>query len=131
MPTVGAMSNYLENKLLNHVLRGVSYTAPDKVYVALYTSDPTDTDIGVEVSGGSYERCEVTFTSPVAGEVSNATDIFFPEATANWGEVTHFGIRDAATGGNLLFHGEAEPSKVVLSGDQLIIKAGQLVVKLD
>lgn len=59
------MSNYLENALLNAVLRNTSYTSPSTVFVALYTSDPTDAGSGTEVSGGSYARKSVTFGSPL------------------------------------------------------------------
>ena len=86
---MSAISDYLENKLIDHVLRGVTYTRPSKVYAALYKTNPTDADTGTEVSGGSYARQEVTFSAPVDGETSNASDILFPEATSDWGDITH------------------------------------------
>lgn len=128
---MSAISDYLENKLIDHVLRGVTYTRPSKVYAALYKTNPTDADTGTEVSGGSYARQEVTFSAPVDGETSNASDILFPEATSDWGDITHFGIRDALTGGNLLFHDKVTVNKVITSGDQLILKTGEIQVKLD
>ena len=57
-------SNYLENALINAVLRNTSYTSPTTVYVSLYTTDPTDADSGTEVSGGLYARTAVTFGAP-------------------------------------------------------------------
>ena len=41
-----AISNYLENKILNHTLNNVPYTQPEVVYLALFKSDPTDDNIG-------------------------------------------------------------------------------------
>lgn len=131
MPTTGAMSNYLEDLLLNLVLRGGSYTPPATVYVALYTSDPTDGDTGTEVTGGGYARQPVTFTDASNGQTSNTTDILFPVATSDWGTITHVGIRDAATGGNLLFRAALDQPKTILSGDQFKIPAGQLVISID
>lgn len=131
MPTTGAMSNYLETAILNAVLRGIPYSTPPTVYVALYTTDPTDEDIGVEVSGEGYVRQPVTFGEPSDGVVSNTEDILFPVASANWGTITHVGIRDAETGGNLLFHSALEMPKTIEIGDQLKIPAGQLVISLD
>lgn len=128
---MGALSNYLEAALLNAVLRNIPYTSPATVYLALYKSDPTDADTGTEVSGGGYARQPVTFTAPSNGQVSNSADVIFPVATADWGTVTHVGIRDAATGGNLLWYGPLQVSKTILINDQLIIKAGDLVVSLD
>ena len=67
------MSNYLENALLNGTLNATTYTAPAAVYVALYTSDPTDANTGTEVSGGSYARQSVTFAAPSDGLSADAT----------------------------------------------------------
>ena len=127
---MAAMSNYLENALINAVLRNTSFTSPATVYVALYTSDPTDADSGTEVSGGSYARQAVTFGAPSNGVSTNSAQVTFPVATASWGTITHFGIRSASTGGNLLFHGALGTSKIVSINDQLVFLTGQLSVTL-
>lgn len=120
------LSDYLENKLLDHILRNVPWASPTTVYAALYINDPTDADTGTEVTGGGYARQAITFSAPSDGETTNVADVIFPEATANWGNITHIGIRDAATGGNLLFHGELQANKIIESGDQFILKAGEI-----
>jgi hypothetical protein len=125
-----AISDYLENKLIDGTLRGTTYTAPATVYVALYKSDPTDADAGSEVAGGSYVRKAATFSAPSNGSTSNTADILFTQATADWGEITHVGVRDAATTGNLLYHGPLDQAKTIYSGDQFKIPAGQLKVTL-
>ena len=123
-------SNYLENALINAVLRNTSYTSPATVYVSLYTSDPTDADSGTEVSGGSYARTAVTFGAPSNGVSTNSADVTFPTATASWGTVTHIGIHDASTSGNLLFHTPLDTSKTIDSGDIFKITTGNLSVTL-
>jgi hypothetical protein len=124
------MSNYLENALINGTIRGSSYTAPTNVYVALYTSDPTDADTGTEVSGGSYARQIVTFAAPSNGvSVSNA-DVTFPQATGSWGTIGWIGLRDAVSGGNLLYHTALDASKVIDTGDVFKINSGNLSVTL-
>ena len=123
-------SNYLENALINAVLRNTSYTSPATVYVSLYTSDPTDADTGTEVSGGSYARTSVTFDAPSNGVTQNSADVTFPTATASWGTVTHIGIHDASTSGNLLFHTPLDTSKTIDSGDIFKITTGNLSVTL-
>jgi len=125
------MSNYLENALLNHVFRNTAMTSPTTVYVALYTSDPTDDDTGAEVSGGGYERQAVTFSAPSNGVISNSSTIIFPVATANWGTITHIGIKDASTGGNLLVYNAVIQPKTINAGDQVIINAGELTITFD
>lgn len=126
-----SMANYLEDKLLNLVLRNTAYTQPTAVYLALYTSDPGETDAGTEVSGGGYARQAVTFGAPVSNTVSNTNIVTFPVATASWGTVAYVGIRDAATGGNLLFSAAVGTSQAVGVNNQVIFNAGQITVNLD
>jgi hypothetical protein len=125
-----SMSDYLENKILNAVLRNTAYTSPSQVYIALFTSDPTDAGTGTEVNGGGYARQPITFNAPSNGQVTNSMDILFPVATASWGTVTHIGIYDASTGGNLLFHGALTTSKTISTDDQLKIAAGDITITL-
>lgn len=124
------MSNYLENELIDHIVRNSSWSSPATIYLALYTSDPTDADSGTEVSGGAYARQSVAFDAPSNGVTQNTSDITFPQATADWGTITHVGLRDALTGGNLLFHGALSPNTQINNGGQLQIDAGDLEVTL-
>lgn len=125
------LSNYLENKLLDHVLRNVSYTSPTTVYVGLYTSDPADDNSGTEVSGGSYARQILSVTTATAGIVTSSVDVTFPQATGNWGTITHIGLLDALTSGNLLMHTPLTTSKLIETGDILKVPTGNLTASLD
>jgi hypothetical protein len=124
------MSNYLENALINAVLRNTSYTSPTTTYLALYTSDPTDADTGTEISGGSYARQAITFGAPSNGTSTNSAAVEFPQATADWGIISHVAIRDAVTSGNLLFHTALDASKTINNGDVFKITTGNLSVQL-
>jgi hypothetical protein len=124
------MSNYLENALINVTLRATAYTAPTTVYVALFTTDPTDAGSGTEVSGGSYARTAVTFAAPSNGVTTNSADVTFPTCTLAWGTVTHIGLRDASTSGNLLYHTPLDASKTIDLGDIFKITTGNLSVTL-
>lgn len=124
------MSNYLENAVINAVLRNTSYTSPTTVYVGLFTSDPTDAGSGTEVSGGSYARVAVTFGSPSNGVSTNSAAVEFPQATGSWGTITHIGIHDALTTGNLLFHTALDTSKAIATGDIFKIASSNLSVTL-
>lgn len=140
---MAAMSDFLENKLIDWLFRGQAIgitgasaaagTGPTNLYVALLTAAPSDTGGGTEVSGGSYARVAVssalanwagtqaaastTASSGTSGTTSNNATITFPAPTANWGSITHFGIYDASTGGNLLIHGALTTAKTVNNGD--------------
>ncbi len=124
------MSNYLETALINGTLRATNFTAPTTIYVALYTSDPTDADTGTEVSGGSYARQTVTFGAPSNGVSTNSGAVTFPTASGLWGTVTHVGLRDASTSGNLLYYAPLTASKSIDTGDIFTIAAGNLSVTL-
>jgi hypothetical protein len=124
------MSNHLENALINATLRNTGYTSPTTTYLALYTTDPTDADSGTEVTGGSYVRQSLAFSSPSNGVSTNSSAIEFPQATADWGTISHVGIRDAVTSGNLLYHTALDSSKVINNGDIFKITTGNLSVTL-
>ncbi|MCC7462087.1 MAG: hypothetical protein IT480_06440 [Gammaproteobacteria bacterium] len=130
---MAALSDYLENNLIDWLLRAQSFTPPATVYVGLLTAAPSDSGGGTEVSGGSYARVSVasslanwagtqsaastTASSGTGGTTSNNGAITFPSPTANWGTVTHVGIYDASSGGNLLIWAALTTSKTVNNGD--------------
>lgn len=125
------ISNYLENKLLDHVLRNTSYTSPTTVYVGLYTSNPGEGNTGTEVSGGSYARQSLSVTTASGGIVTSSADVTFPQATGSWGTISHIGLLDAVTSGNLLMYTALTTSKAIESGDVLKIATGSLTASID
>jgi len=125
-----SFSNYLETKVLDHVFGGNAYTAPSTLYVALFTTDNTDTGGGTEVSGGAYARQTATFT--VSGNTATTSaDIEFPTATANYGTVIAVAVMDASTGGNQLAYAGLTTDKTIETGDVFRIPAGDLDITLD
>jgi hypothetical protein len=128
---MAALSQYLEQALLDHVLRNTAYTSPSTVYLALYESDPLSG--GTEVSGGSYARQSVSFDAPSASgdqsTVANSADVTFSDMPST--TVTHVGILDASSSGNLLLGGALTSSRTVSSGDPVTVLAGELVVGLE
>ena len=115
---MSAISNYLENALINATLRNTTYTSPTTVYAGLFTTDPTDAGSGSEVSGSGYTRKAITFAAPSNGVTTNsAAAVEFDQATGSWGTITHFAIFDALTTGNMLYYGALTTSKTIASGD--------------
>ena len=133
LATAQSMTNYLENKLVDHVFRGTSYTAPASVYASLFTAaSGCDAGTVTEVSGGSYARVAISgatsswkgthgtttgASSGTNGTISNAAAVTFPAPTANWGTVTHWGLWDASSTGNLLICQTLTVSKTINNGD--------------
>jgi hypothetical protein len=125
-----SFSNYLENKVLDHVFGGAAYTAPTTLYVGLFTSNPGETGSGTEVSGGSYARQTIAFTV-TGSQASNTAAVEFPTATASWGTITFAAIYDALSGGNLLAYGALTTSKTIDNGDVFRIPTGDFDIDLD
>ena len=124
------LTDYSENAILN-LMRSVAWTA-FAAYVALFTTATTDAGGGTEVTGGAYARQLVGLSaaSGAGGSTSNAADITFPTATADWGTVTHVAIMDAATAGNMIMHSPLDASKTIAAGDTFKINAGDLDVTM-
>lgn len=131
---MGSFSDYLENKILDHVVGKTAYAMPT-VYVAASTADPLDAASGIaEPVGGSYARVATsgaTWAAAAAGATSNAAAITFPTATGAWGTITHFALFDAPTGGNMLGHGILAVARAITTGDTLQFPIGDLDVTLD
>lgn len=142
------MSNYLENKLVDFLFRGVSYSPPSTLYVALCTAGPSDSSTGssiTEVSGGNYARQSLSSnttnwyttngdnastSSGTNGTTGNAVTISWNSVT--WSAtVTDVAICDALTGGNVLFYGTLSASKAVASGDSISFAANSLTLQID
>jgi hypothetical protein len=143
----GALSDYLENKLIDHVFRGQTYTAPTTIYVALFTSACSDASGGTEVSGGSYARPglvaslanwagtqsagSTVASSGTGGTTSNNVAINFATPSAGWGTVTHIGLMDAVTNGNLFICTALITGKTINSGDTVSFPAASLTNQID
>lgn len=128
-----AISNWLENNLIDFMLRGQAFTPPATIYVGLFITAPNDAGGGTEVSGGSYARvgraCTLAnfsgtqgagttdVSSGTSGTSSNNASITFPAPTANWGTVTHLAVFDASTGGNMLWYTTLASTKTINNGD--------------
>lgn len=129
---MAGFSNYLENKILEHIVGKTAYVMPAGVYVALFTSlTDAEAGTGTEVAGNGYARTQATFGAAVNGAITNSVDITFPNSTGNWGTVGFVGIYDAATGGNYLTGGALQVAKTVASGDSFKIAVGSLSLTLD
>lgn len=129
---MAALSDYSEKLALDWMMTTGSATRPTAWYLALYSAPPSDSGGGTELSGNGYARQAATFaaaTSP-GGTTNNTATISFTAVGGNWSTATHIGIFDAATAGNLLWHGEMSAPRTVLDGDTLAFAAGALTVTL-
>lgn len=132
----GSFSNYLENKVLDHVLGGGDYARPGTLHFALFTVAPSDAGGGTEVSGSNYSRAAVTndatnFPAASGGAKSNGVAITFATPSGSWGTVVAMGVFDASSSGNLLAWADLAVSKTIGSGDVVTFPVGDFDVTLD
>ena len=136
---MSAASNYLENKVLDHVLTATSFTAPAVRHLALFNNTSgiaaanleagTLTD-EISTSGTGYGRQTVTFAAANQGSSATNVTVTFPAAQANWGTVTHVAVMDAGTAGNVLFYGAVTTPKTIETGDTFQVSSGNLTISL-
>jgi len=127
-----SFTDYLEEKLLEHTFRNVAYTSPTTVYVGLLSAGPTDSSSGTELSGNGYARQACAFDAySTNNKVANTSAETFTASGGDWSTVTHFGVYDASSSGNLLAYGEIVPNVTVTDGNSFVIDAGKLVIEMD
>ena len=125
---MSALSDYAENKILDHLLGTSAFTHPSQAYLGLSTGSFGDDNSGTELSGSNYSRVAINFDAASGGTTDNSAAVEFAAATGTWGSVSHFGIFDASSSGNLLVHGAFSAAKTITSGDILRGAAGDLDV---
>ena len=125
-----SFTNFLETEILDHVFAGAAYTAPGTHYLGLFTAAPGETGGGTELSGSAYVRKAVNFATSGATTSNNAA-IEFPTATGSWGTVTHVGVFDAASSGNLMAYATLSASKAIATGDVFRVPSGDLDITLN
>lgn len=128
---MAALSTYLRTKLADHVFRQTPYTPPATIYVSLHTANPTPVGTN-EVAGSGYGRSAVPATAlfwlEAAGVVTNNVLITFPAPVGSWGTISHFGLWDSTTGGNLLVYGALTAAKAVDEENGVVFPVSYLTV---
>jgi len=131
---MSAMSDYLENKALDHLFNVASYSAPC-TYAALFSTAPSDSSSGLEITAGaSYLRQRVgNWDAAASGATENSSAITFPQATGSY-NVVSVALMDGSTVGcatNMLWYGPLSTSRLVNTNDTFEIAASALDVTLD
>jgi hypothetical protein len=126
---VGNISDYVNNKMVDHVLRGAPCPTFGSVYLALSTTAPASDGSGVsEPSGNAYARTLLSFGAPASRQIVNSANVEFPKATGPWGEITHWAIFDSLSGGNFLAFGDFGASRDVILNNRPIVGLGTIPI---
>ncbi len=129
---MGSISDYGENALVGHVC-GSAYTPEATVYLTLSTADPTDDASGLaEPDDTAYARQSISFDAAASRKVVQAADVSFPTFNGDGagGDVSHWAIMDAETGGDMLAHGSMSQSFSIIEGLEVVIAAGEVEVEI-
>ena len=121
---MSAMSDYLENKVRDLVLRATAFTAPAAVYLALSSTATTDAGGITEPVGGSYARKVVAFGAPATGQAESSGVVTFTNMPA--GTWTHGALYDALTVGNMLLHAALTSPITTGAGDSITFAAADI-----
>ena len=128
---MASITNYLENKLCEHVLLGQGYVPPASIYIGLHSGNPGETGTDNELVGNGYKRAKATFGGAISGIVINDSEVLFDAATGTWPTLTYISVHDSQMGGNALFYGALSPSVVVSTGNNFRIPPGNLALGFD
>lgn len=125
-------SNYLEDAILGATLTATTYTSPANVYVALYSSVPTESTSGTELTGNGYSRQLSTFTVNTGNGIANSSaNVTFTASGGNWLTAVGWAIVDASSSGNILYYAGLSPSQSVLNGNSLTIGTGNIQISIN
>jgi len=124
------LSNFLEDKFLDVTLKGGTAYNVSTPHLALFITDPTDAGSGTECSWSGYARQTMAFGTISGGSVTTSSEITFPPVAGSDVTITHIGVYDALTNGNLLYHTSLDSSKVLAATDTMSVAAGGVSVTL-
>lgn len=135
---MASKSDYLENKILDHVYGDGSYTSPT-AYIALCTTVPTDASTGasiVEANYTGYARLIINasdMSAAASGSKTNSAALTFAACTAGSSTIVGFAICDSATtgAGNVLYWGTVTSKVIDTSNTPPTIAIGGLVTTED
>jgi hypothetical protein len=130
---MGSFSNYLENATMGYLFNGAALSQP-VTWVSLFTTDPTESGSGTEVSttATGYNRIRSTgWTAASSGYIYNSTVVQYSTATGSWGTIQYFAVHDSSTAGNMLAYSSLTTSKTVAVGDSVAFSTGAISIQLD
>lgn len=129
---MGGISNYWRTKMLSHSMGKEVYVAPTYYYVALSSTNPLATGLGItEPVGGSYVRTStqaVNWSDVSSYQIQNVSVVTFVKATGAWGTMAYFALFDAQTNGNMLAFGQLFTPVSVIINNTPGFPAGTLVI---
>lgn len=126
-------SDFLEDEILNHTFRNVTFTSPTTVYLALFSTAAGETGGGTELATtNNYAREAVAFSAPSpAGTIVNSGTITFTASGGAWLAIVGHSMFDAVTVGNDLCFEDSVSGPTLADGDSYEFGPGDITITLD
>ena len=131
-------TNYMETEVLSGLLNGTAIQlSAAKPYIALLTSAPDENGVATEVAGGGYARVQIggtgqgNFSNNGEGVAVNDAEFRWNDCTTDWGTITHVGLFDEATNGQMLIYGTLQQPIVLETGDIFKVPANGFTISID
>jgi hypothetical protein len=129
---MSSATNTFENKILDAAFGSGTLTKPANVYVALYSTAPTDSTSGTELTGNGYARQIVSFGSASSGQIASSGNVTFTaNASSTWSTAVAVALVDAATAGNIMVYGALAPARTIKNSETINFTVGNLIVTQD
>lgn len=129
---MGSLTNFAELELLDHIFGNGAYTPASTIYLGLLTADATETgSVAGEPSGNGYARVAISFGAAASRAITQGAQVTFPQCTDTWGTLTHWGIFDALTSGNMLAYGALNSSIPTAAGNVPFVAAGSSIISVN
>jgi len=125
-----SFSDYLERLVLDWAFTTETATRPTAWFVGLFTTASSDSAPGTEPSADEYARIAVTLDR-TDSTLTNSARVEFARAAGSWGTITHFGVFDAVTSGNMLGHAALDTPRPIGLDDIFLFEVGDLEITLD
>jgi hypothetical protein len=134
-----SFSDYLENKVLDHIFNDPSYTAPSP-YLRLWTSaltDASDASTSGEAAYTGYAALAIAtsdMSAAASGSKTNSATLTFAACTGGSSTITYWGVFDGTgttSATKLLVWGTCTSTVISTTQTPPTIAAGGLAVNLD
>lgn len=122
----GFFTDYLNNKILDHIFGSAAFVVPPTLYVGLSRCLANNVGLYDEPADGGYARSAmindlISFPPAVGGLKANAMAVMFSAPSGDWGRIQSVFVADAPTGGNLIAMSDLRKPVVINIGTSPVV----------
>lgn len=126
---MSGFTDTLNEKIVNHFLRGQSQTVGSSLFLGMFVADPLPEGQADEIAYSGYARQLVTFTpyNSTTNAITNLNGLVFPKyAGTSVQTVTYCAVFDSSTTPIMLLSGQVEIPAVLYPNEVVVWPVGEL-----